>query len=163
MKYHRIGKNGGKVEGKKSAGIMFTDGRSILLLKRTGDCPHSGTWGIPGGKARDGETEIGNAIRETREELGVTDFPGYRFDSFVSHDGRKKFTTFLYRVASVFQDISLSEEHSDWGWVAFDKIGDLNLHPKLEENLPRYLKAIRRKVTSFAEWRHITENLNRLT
>ena len=154
MKYHRIGEKGGKVEGKKSAGILFTDGRSILMLKRA-EGSHKGTWALPGGHARPGESDIGNAVRETKEETGLKDIPGYRFESFVSRDGHKKFTAFLYRVPRHF-DVSLSEEHSDWAWVSLENVGDKDLHPKFEENLPRYLKAIRRKVKTFSEWTTIT-------
>lgn len=155
MKYHRIGEKGSKVEGKKSAGILFTDGRSILMLKR-GEGSHSGTWALPGGHARPGESEIGNAVRETKEETGLETIPGYRFESFTSRDGHKKFTAFLFRVPNCF-DVSLSEEHTDWEWVPIDSLGNKDLHPKLEENLPRYLKAIRRKVKTFSEWVTITE------
>lgn len=155
MKY-RIGEGGKAVGNKKGAGILFTDGKSILLLRRTGDCPHSGTWAFPGGKAHEGETEIGNAVRETKEETGLASIPGYRFDSLRSDDGHKRFTTFLYRVNDPF-DVTLSDEHSEWGWVPFDDLRSKNLHPKVEANLGRYLKAIRRKVTTFEEWRWITE------
>lgn len=161
MKYHRIGENGSKVAGKRSAGIVFTDGHALLLLKRSGDCPHTGTWAIPGGKAKDGETDIGNAVRETLEETGLGSLPGYRFDSFVSHDGRKRFTAFLYRVPETFEDLSLSDEHSDWQWVQFDDLDDFSLHPRFKENLPRYLQAIRKKVTSFSEWTTLTSVIGR--
>lgn len=160
MKYHRTGDRGEKVKGNKSAGIIFTDGRAVLLLKRAGDCSHSGTWAFPGGHARQGETEIGNAVRETMEETGLKSIPGHRFDSLSNLDGHKRFTAFLYRVPSQFSDLSLSDEHSDWEWVEFDQLGGLDLHPKLKENLPRYLKAIRRKITSFNEWCGLTNALN---
>jgi 8-oxo-dGTP pyrophosphatase MutT (NUDIX family) len=155
MKYRRIGEKGSKVEGKKSAGILFTDGRAILMLKRA-EGSHKGTWALPGGHARPGETEIGNAVRETKEETGLKNIPGYRFESFTSRDGHKKFTAFLYRVSDHF-DVSLSEEHTDWEWVSFDDLGSKDLHPKFEENLPRYLTAIRRKVRTFSEWTVLTE------
>ena len=152
----RIGDGGRPVGSKRSAGIIFTDGKSILLLKRSGDCQHSGTWAFPGGHGKQGESDIATAIRETKEETGVKSIPGYRFDSLTSRDGHKRFTTFLYRVTSPF-DCDLSDEHSDWLWVPFEDIKIKNLHPKLEENLSRYMKAIRRKVWSFDEWRRITE------
>jgi len=154
MKYHRIGEKGKKVEGKNSAGILFTDGKSILMLKRA-EGSHKGTWALPGGHGKPGESDIGAAVRETKEETGLKQIPGYRFESFVSHDGHKKFTAFLYRVPQHF-DVSLSEEHSDWAWVPFDTLHSKDLHPKFEENIPRYLKAIRRKVKTFSEWTAIT-------
>jgi|LSQX01.2.fsa_nt_gb 8-oxo-dGTP pyrophosphatase MutT (NUDIX family) len=156
MKYHRIGENGSKVKSKRAAGIFFTDGSHVLLLKRSGESSHTGTWALPGGGAREGETDIGTAVRETREETGLETIPGYRIDSLTSQDGHKHFTTFLYRVSSQF-DVDLSEEHSDWEWVPFDNLEEKSLHPKFEENLPRYLKAVRRKITSFSEWASFTD------
>lgn len=147
---HRIGEGGNPVKGKNAAGILFTDGSSMLLLKRA-EGSHTGTWGLPGGHSMDGETEIGNAIRETKEETGLSSIPGYRFDEMSSRDGKKKFTVFLYRVGSQF-DVDLSEEHTDWDWVDLNSFEDKDLHPKLEENLPRYLRCIRRKIRSFTEW-----------
>jgi len=158
VKYRRIGENGSRVKGNKGAAILFTDGRSLLLLKRS-EGSNQGAWDLPGGGARDNETDIGTAIRETKEETGLDSIPGYRFESFVSHDGRKKLTVFLYRVSEQFS-VDVSNEHSDWEWVSIETLNHRELHPKLEDNLPRYLKAIRRKVRSFNEWSQITDTLD---
>jgi 8-oxo-dGTP pyrophosphatase MutT (NUDIX family) len=151
MKHHRIGKGGTKVESKKAAGILFTDGKTILMLKRAGEGSHSGTWALPGGKGQQGETEIGNAIRETREETGLDTIPGFRFDSVTTKNGHQKFTTFFYRVPNQF-DIRISHEHSEWKWVPFDELRSAKLHPKFREALPEYLHVIRKKTGTFAEW-----------
>lgn len=151
---HRIGKKGSPVSNKRAAGIFFTDGSCVLLLKR-GKGSHEGTWSLPGGGANKGETDIGTAIRETKEETGIESIPGHRFDSFESRDGLKKFTTFMYRVDEQF-DVTLSDEHTDWEWISLDELKSKELHPKFEENLPRYLKLVRRKVKTFAEWVSLT-------
>jgi len=155
MKYHRIGEGGNRVKGKKGAGILFTDGKSVLLLKRSLGT-HQAKWDFPGGGARDGETSIGTAIRETKEETGLDNIPGYRFESFDSSAGKKKFIVFLYRVSEQF-DVDVSDEHDDWEWVFIESLNKKDLHPKVEENMPRYLKAIRKKVRTFSEWSQITE------
>jgi 8-oxo-dGTP pyrophosphatase MutT (NUDIX family) len=158
VKYHRIGENGSKVKTKRGAGILFTDGQSLLLMQRSAGS-HKSKWDFPGGGARVGETDIGAAMRETKEETGLEAIPGYRFESLVSHDGKKKFTVFLYRVSDQFQ-VETSDEHSDWDWTPIASLSHKDLHPKLEDNLPRYLKAIRRKIRSFSEWVEITECWN---
>jgi 8-oxo-dGTP pyrophosphatase MutT (NUDIX family) len=158
MKYHRIGEGGAKVKNKRAAGIFFTDGTHVLLLKRSGESSHTGTWALPGGGARDGETAIGTAIRETREETGLQSIPGHRLDSLVSQDGHKHFTTFVYRVPSQFK-VNLSDEHSAWEWVPFEELAKKDLHPKFEENLSRYLHAVRRKIRSFSEWTEFTNRI----
>jgi len=134
----------------RAAGILFTDGKAILLLKKSKD-PNK--WGLPGGKAKENETAITNAIRETKEETGLKRIPGKRVDTLV--DMSDQFTTFFYKVEEQFEEISLSKEHSDWKWAEIDKMKSMELHPKLRENLPRYLKIIKRKVRNFKEWHEI--------
>ncbi len=138
---------------KKAAGIIFTDGKSILLMKKAGEGENIGTWGIPGGKAKSGETEIGNAIRETKEETGLDTIPGTRFDQISNRSGQTKFTAFFYLVPKTF-DIDLSTEHSEFEWVRLDDMKEFTLHPKLKENLPEYRRKIERKTArpAFTEW-----------
>lgn len=146
---------------KKAAGIVFTDGKSILLMKRAGEGKNIGTWALPGGKAKEGETEINNAIRETKEETGISSIPGQRFDSMTTKGAGKKFTAFFYRVAAPF-DIDLSKEHSDYEWVKFEDLKGKELHPKVKEALPEYLHKIKKGISSFAEWRAISDTANDL-
>jgi 8-oxo-dGTP pyrophosphatase MutT (NUDIX family) len=147
----RIGSGGSPVKGKRASGIFFTDGKKVLLLKRSDEGDYSNTWALPGGKGKDGETEIGAAIRETKEETGLSSIPGYRFDSLSSQNGQQKFTGFLYRVSEPF-DIKISNEHTDWDWVDLDNLKSKDLHPKFKEQIPRYIRAIKRKIKSFSEW-----------
>lgn len=159
MKNSRIGSGGGKVKGSNGAAIFFTDGSSVLLLKRSNSGDHSDTWALPGGSAKSGESAIGTAIRETKEETGLDSIPGYRIDSLDTKNGRQKFTVFIYRVGKHF-DIDLSHEHTNWEWVGFDKLNDKKLHPKFEEQIDRYLRVIRRKIGSFNEWVNFNESFN---
>lgn len=156
MNYKRIGKGGTKVEAKKAAGIFFSDGKSVLLLKRAGDDTNAGTWGLPGGKGKEGESEIMNATREAREETGLDQIPGSRVDSVVNTNGHQKFTAFIYRVSKPFE-VSLSDEHSAYEWVSFKKLDKTDLHPKLKENINRYVTAVERRYGRFSEWMKGTE------
>lgn len=155
----RIGSGGSSVKGKKAAGIFFTDGQKVLLLKRSEEGDHGNTWALPGGKSKEGETEIGTAIRETKEETGLDKIPGYRFDSLSSQNGHQKFTAFLYRVPNPF-DIEISHEHTDWEWVSLNDLKNKDLHPKFKENIPRYLQAIRKKIHTFSEWCHFLTEIS---
>ena len=38
------------------AGIFFTDGKKVLLLRRSEKGDGNGTWGLPGGKVEEGGT-----------------------------------------------------------------------------------------------------------
>jgi 8-oxo-dGTP diphosphatase len=135
---------------KKSAGIIFTDGSSILLLLRA-EGKNSNTWGIPGGKSEDGETEFENAIRETKEELGISAIPGEIFDSISHIDNNKKYTTFFYKVREPF-DVNLNHEHSEYAWVKFKDLNNYKIHPILNTNIHNYLSKIKKKACSFEEW-----------
>jgi len=162
MRGHRIGEGGTKVHGKKASAILFTDGKSMLLLKRSDCTDNNGTWALPGGKAKDGETEIGTAVRETREETGLDSIPGYRFDTMTTRNGKQKFTVFFYKVAEPF-DVQVSKEHSEWKWIDFGDLSGTDLHPKFREALPEYLYKIRKKTRSFSEWVSLTEAADHLS
>jgi 8-oxo-dGTP diphosphatase len=149
--FHRIGKDGTSYAGKLGAGIIFTDGKQLLLLKRA-DGDHRGKWGQPGGEVEPGETAIDAAIREAQEECG--NFDGYRIGEFEEKDGLHRWTTFLYKIKKPFA-CALSKEHSAFKWFDLDKLKSADLHPKFKENLPAYLKMINRKfqsLGSFKEW-----------
>ena len=157
----RIGAGGTKTKGKKGAGIIFTDGKSILLLKRADGTDHPQTWAPPGGGNKNSETEIGNAIRETKEETGVDSIPGYRFNSLSTKNGHHKFCTFFYHVDKPF-DVHVSHEHTESKWVDFDSVSKMDLHPKFKEHLSEYLRIIRKKVMNFNEWSALTETINKM-
>lgn len=157
----RIGANGTNVKCKRAAGIVFTDGKSILLLKRAGDCDHSGTWAPPGGKNKSGETDIGAATRESQEEAGLKSIPGYRFNSMVTKNGKQSFTTYFYHVKSPFE-VNLSNEHSDHKWANIDDLKSMDLHPKFKDNLPECLQIIRKKTQSFSEWMAMSDLAKKL-
>lgn len=150
MAWHRIGRGGNKYWGKKGAGIFFTDGHRVLLLKRSEKGDQEDTWGLPGGKAEYGESAIANAIREAEEECGTV--KGKRFDSLESQDGHHHWTTFFFKVDKPFE-CKISDEHKDWKWVRFDELDKYDLHPKLEDQIGRYLRLLSRKSgLTFSEW-----------
>lgn len=160
-KWKRVGKGENVDYDFKAAAILFTDGKSMLLLRRSGGGDYEGTWALPGGRAEKGESDIGNAIRETLEECGLTAIPGYRFDAMTTTNGKQKFTAFLYKVTEPF-DVHISREHTEAKWVNFDDLDDIDLHPKFKEVLPEYLSMIRRRTTSFKEWAALTDQINLL-
>ncbi len=149
MSYHRIGKGGKTYWGKRGAGIIFTNGESILLLKRAKSADHHGTWCMPGGKTEQGEVPIETARRECKEEIGSS--PGEQFARFDEKDGHHVFTVFLFKTEPF--DVKLSDEHDEFKWVPIQEIETLDLHPEFKAHLPYYLKAIGKKFNhKFSEW-----------
>jgi 8-oxo-dGTP pyrophosphatase MutT (NUDIX family) len=153
--WSRIGKDGGRYWGGKGAGVFFTNGKKVLLLKRSGKGDNGGTWGLPGGKLEEGESSIDGAIREAKEECGR--IKGQRFDDLKETDGLHDWTTFFFKVEKPFK-CKLSDEHTDYKWVELENIKKYNLHPKLRENLDRHLTVVKKSFKKgiiklkFKEW-----------
>ena len=147
--WKRVGKNGAKYWGHKGAGIFFTDGKKVLLLKRSEKGDGYNTWGLPGGKVEEGETDIDAAMREAKEECGKV--KGQRFEDLKEIDNRHHWTTFFFKVEKPFA-CKLSDEHTDYKWFKFDDLDTIKLHPKLKENLDRHLKIVKNKKFNFKEW-----------
>lgn len=158
--FHRIGRDGNRYWGKLGGGIVFTDGKETLLLKRTEKGDYPGFWAIPGGKAKDGEVPVETARREANEECGSSQ--GQRFGHFHEKDGSHHFHVFMYAIPEPFQP-KLSNEHSDAQWVKLEEVAKMKLHPKLKESWPAYLRAIKRQFpskSSFSEWVVKKKNLD---
>jgi len=130
----------------RAAGIVFTDGFHILLMKRS-ECENEHTWDLPGGHSKANETPIETAERETKEETGIKKIPGEFFNHF-KNDG---YTTFFCNVKKTFK-IKVNKEHSEYNWVKFKDIKNKNLHPKLKLSMKKILKIIKKNIKKFNEW-----------
>lgn len=131
----------------KGAGILFTDGKKVLVLRRKGD-KHAGKWCFPGGKPHNGELPINTARRESREEIGHVE--GEQFAQF----NENGFFMFLFKINKPFI-VKLSKEHDRYEWTDVSQVTKLPLHPKLLKTYPKYAKAINSKFpTTFKEWLH---------
>ncbi len=150
--YHRIGKDGRKYWGKAGAGIIYTDGKRVLLLKRAESGDNKGKWTVPGGKVEEGESLIDAARRESKEECGFAG--GSMFGHYDDADHRHHFHTFFYEVQKPFQ-CRLSHEHSDYQWVDISDVDDRELHPRLAKCWPYFKAKIKKHFmlsTGFSEW-----------
>ena len=58
------------------AGAVVHDAAGRLLLVRRGREPGRGLWSMPGGRCEPGETAAATAVREVREETGLTVLAG---------------------------------------------------------------------------------------
>jgi len=137
---------------KKAAGIFFTDGKKVLLLKRAENGPNKGTWCLPGGHVEKGESFLEGAIRESKEECGKC--LGTKFEKLKEESETYYWTSFFFKISKPF-NCKLSKEHSDWHWFDFDELNKINLHPKLKNNLDKHLDIVKKyfsKKLNFKEW-----------
>lgn len=151
--WKRLGKDGGRYWGSSGAGIFYTDGKKVLLLKRSDKGDGAKTWGLPGGKIEEGESAIDAAKRESKEECGKVS--GQRIGDLEEKDGLHNWTTYFFRVDKPFK-CKLSDEHTEYKWINIEDIFELDLHPKFSDNLDRHLKALRsftkKGSLNFKEW-----------
>jgi 8-oxo-dGTP pyrophosphatase MutT (NUDIX family) len=110
---------------EKSAGIVLfrniSDKNEFLLLNYP-----QGHWDFVKGKIEQNETSHEAAIRETKEETGISNIEfvdgfeesvEYNF-RFKNEDIHKKVIFFLAKTSE--KKISLSHEHNDYLWLGYD-------------------------------------------
>ena len=110
---------------QKSAGIVLfrnaSNKNEFLLLNYP-----QGHWDFIKGKVEQGETPHETALRETKEETGISDIEFIDgFEESVEYDFRfkkeyihKKVVFFLAKTNE--KKISLSHEHNDFVWLEYD-------------------------------------------
>ena len=112
---------------QKSAGIVLfrndSDKNEFLLLNYP-----QGHWDFVKGKVEQGETPHETALRETKEETGITNIEFIDgFEESVEYDFRfkkedihKKVIFFLAKTNE--KNIKLSHEHNDYLWLEYNDV-----------------------------------------
>jgi len=115
------------------AGLLFRyvpqEGEpSYLLQQRSGGVDYGGTWGIPGGATREGESPEMTARREAEEEIGQ--LPAYRVTGVEVQDcgGAWKFHIVTADVDAPFLAFCVRETDAT-GWFTREEMRWLPLHP----------------------------------
>ncbi len=106
---------------------MVTRDDKVLLIKR-GKEPRKGTWTVPGGSVELGETLAQAAVREVREETGISIEPGDAFTAIdaIYHDqegGLKFHYIIIYMEARYLNgEPEASDDAQEARWVDFKTI-----------------------------------------
>lgn len=121
----------GSLDPKRAAGLWLTDGHRVLLIRRATWVTHPGTWTVPGGYVRAGETLLEGARREFREEAGF--LPPHRVGASQNVLGFQVFCVFSHS-SNVGWVPLRNGESTDFVWAdyAWMQANWNDLHPGLQ-------------------------------
>ncbi len=113
--------------------IINNDGDILIIKRSETDSWQANKWEFPGGKLDLGQ-DINNALeREVLEETGilvkVSDTVTY-VESFLIGDGKYKglpLVSITYKATPISHNVKLSEEHSEYKWIAPEEALEQNL------------------------------------
>jgi ADP-ribose pyrophosphatase YjhB (NUDIX family) len=118
------------------AGAIVFDVDGRLLLIRRGRPPAAGSWSVPGGRCRSGESPADACVREVAEETAlqvrVLHLAG-RVERAAPGGGTYVIDDFV--CALVGGDLRAGDDAADAGWFAPSELTDLDLVPGLADAL----------------------------
>lgn len=94
-----------------------------LTLKRSSHSSFPSQWGLPGGRAEEGEEDWETAIRELREETSVV-ISKEDLKPLTQIYSRDKFFHFFWAKCEA-PEIILDSEHTDWLWIPKDELKEV--------------------------------------
>ncbi len=110
---------------KVAAGVLILRGREVLLVRRTLD-PFMGQWSIPAGFVNAFEDPALAALRECKEETGLTaELDGF-FDLITGREHIRGSDIFLiYRAHILSGALRAADDADQVGWFSLDELPPL--------------------------------------
>ncbi|WP_405276412.1 NUDIX domain-containing protein [Methanobrevibacter sp.] len=117
--------------GMAVRGICEYDGKVLLLKIRSKSAHDAGRWEIPGGKVKKCEYFDNALKREYLEETGLeVDVDSLlnvvrRDYSACKTNEEVKSIQLIMKVTCQSDEVTISEEHDDYGWFSFEEVDDM--------------------------------------
>jgi 8-oxo-dGTP pyrophosphatase MutT (NUDIX family) len=124
--------------------IVVNDRGEILMIRRT----DNGNWAVPGGGMDLGESITDTAVRETREETGITcKITGlvgiytnpHHVIRYTSNEEVRQEFSILFTARPVGGRLRPSGESSEPQWVSSANLTGLQMHPSMRQRIQHYL------------------------
>jgi 8-oxo-dGTP diphosphatase len=113
-----------------AAGVLVWDrGVGILMQHRVAWSHFGGTWGLPGGARKLGESAENGALREAAEEARVPADHLKILHTSVLDLGFWSYTTVIAETLEPFEAVVADRESNELRWVAVGDVDALTLHP----------------------------------
>jgi 8-oxo-dGTP pyrophosphatase MutT (NUDIX family) len=124
--------------------VVVNDQGEILMIRRT----DNGNWAVPGGGMDLGESITDAAVRETREETGITcKITGlvgiytnpHHVILYTSNDEVRQEFSIVFTARPVGGRLRPSSESSEPQWVPPEVLSSLQMHPSMRQRIQHYL------------------------
>ena len=139
------GPNGQRFWGKFGAAglLVWRRETGILLQHRVAWSHFGGTWGIPGGARKKGESAIDGALREAAEEATVPSDHLRVLHTLILDLGFWSYTTVVAEALEPFEPVMADAESNELRWVAVHEVVGLELHPGFASAWPELREYLR--------------------
>lgn len=131
--------------------VIFAKERSnfkVLLIKR-GNEPFKEKWALPGGFLNINESAEEGALRELKEETGISNAPIEQLHTFTNpdRDPRERVISIVYFALIELKDVIAGDDAKEANWFPITEIPDLAFDHELI--IEKALKRLKEKLPDF--------------